>query len=433
MTMAWSLFWGGLSFLALMVLSGFFSSSETALFSLTRAQIDEIAERRDSAARLLASLLQDPRRLLIVLLTGNTIVNIAAATIAALVTGQALGQSGNVSWIVFVLQVLAVTLIILTLGEVLPKLTVIRDPLRWSLRVARPVTAVGWLLTPVLKVLLPFTDFVARTLGVERRRLWVSEEEIKTLVEVGEERGVLEKSEKELIHSIFEFGDTTVREIMVPRTDMICLDVSTPLTGMLDTVHSSQHTRIPIFDGSIDNIVGILHTKDLLLHYPFDENFRLRSILRKPSFVPETKLISELLRQFQTQRLHMTIAVDEYGGTAGLVTLEDVIEEIVGEIQDEHDTEGPLWTRIDESTVDVDARLDVEAVNALLETDVIPTDQDFETLGGFLLAEIGDFPEAMTSIEFHNYTFIIEEVEAHRLGRVRIIKRSETSPEEPAA
>ncbi|RPH94154.1 HlyC/CorC family transporter [candidate division KSB1 bacterium] len=427
-----SLFWGLISFFLLVSLSALFSSSETALFSLTRSQVDDLTERKDLPAVRLTRLLRDPRRLLVVLLTGNTIINIIAATIAALVTARLMQHAGQVAWLAFVLQVLVVTLVIVILGDIFPKLAAIRNPLNWSLRISGVLTAVNWIFTPIVFLLLPFTDFVARTFGVEKRRLWISEDEIKTLVEVGEERGALEQSEKEMIHSIFEFGDTTVREIMVPRTDMICLEVNTPVDKLLDTIRNCQHTRIPIFENSIDNIVGILHTKDLLLQYPFAEGFQLRSILRKPIFVPESKLIHELLKLFQDQRLHMTIAVDEYGGTAGVVTLEDVIEEIVGEIQDEHDAERPLWTRLDERTVIADARMDVETVNEVLGSDVIPVDQDFETLGGFLLAELGDFPEARTAVEFHNFKFIVEEVKAHRLGRIRIIRR-ETSPEATAS
>lgn len=423
--------WGSVSFFLLVALSAFFSSSETALFSLTRAQIDELSGRRDPAAVRLNHLLGDTRRLLVVLLTSNTVVNIIAATVAAMLTSRLLQHAGQIAWLAFAVQVIVVTLVIVILGDIMPKLAAIRNPLGWSLRVSGILTVVSWLLTPVIKILLPFTDFVARTLGVERRRLWISEEEIKTLVEVGEEHGALEKDEKELIHSIFEFGDTTVREIMIPRTDMICLDVKTPIAKVLETINNSQHTRIPIYEKTIDNIIGILHTKDLLLHYPLGDSFDLKSILRTPIFVPETKLISELLKQFQDQRLHMTIAVDEYGGTAGLVTLEDVIEEIVGEIQDEHDVEGPLWTRLDEKTIIADARLDVETVNQVLGDDVIPTEQDFETLGGFLLAEIGDFPEAPTEIEYHNFLFRVEEIKAHRIGRVRITRREELAEETP--
>ena len=422
-------FWSLLGFFALVALYSFFSSCETAMFSLTRSQIDDLTKRSDPTAKLLLRHLSNPRRLLIILLTGSTVMSILAATIAAVITAHIIDETRMAPVLFYVLDVAIVTLVLLIAGEILPKLVAIHDPLTWSLRYAGPLAFMSWVLTPVTALLLPFTETIARLLGVEKRRLWVSEEEIRTLVEVGEEHGALETSEKELIHSIFEFGDTTVREIMVPRTDMVCLDVSTTVDKLLEVIQSSQHTRIPIFDDSIDNIVGVLHTKDLLTHYPLGAGFDLRKVIRTAIFVPEGKLIHELLKQLQEQRVHMAIVVDEYGGTAGLVTLEDVIEEIVGEIQDEHDVERPLWSRVDDKTVIADAKLDVETVNSILDADVIPTDQDFETLGGFLLAELGDFPEAKTSVEYHNYEFIVEEVQAHRLGQVRIVKR-EVLPEE---
>ncbi len=415
--------WSLLAFLGLVALYAFFSSCETAMFSLTRSQIDDLAKRTDHHARRLLRQLSDPRRLLIILLTGSTVVSILAATLAAVITQSFIGETDLPRWLFYTIDVVVVTLVLLILGEILPKLVSIHDPQKWSLRFSGLLSITAWVLTPVIALLLPFTETIARTLGIEKRRLWISEDEIKTLVEVGEEHGALESSEKEMIHSIFEFGDTTVREIMVPRTDMVCLDVTTTTGKLLETIRTSQHTRIPIVDGSIDNIIGVLHTKDLLTHYPLEETFELRKVIRRAIFVPEAKLIHELLKQLQEQRVHMAIAVDEYGGTAGLVTLEDVIEEIVGEIQDEHDAERPLWTRLDARTVVVDAKLDVETVNSILDADVIPTDQDFETLAGFLLAELGDFPEAKTAVEYHNYEFIIEEVRAHRLGRVRIVKR----------
>ena len=410
-------------FVGLMLCAAFFAATETALFSLTRSQIDELADRKDAAAKRLVKLLDEPRRLLIVLLSGNTIVNIVAATIAALATNRAFSGEGHAPVLVFVLQVIAVTMVILISGEILPKLAAIRNPLQWSLRISGILVAICWVLSPITMLLVPFTDFIAKLFGVEKRRLWISEEEIKTLVEVGEEHGALEKSEKELIHSIFEFGDTTVREIMVPRTDMICLDIDESIETLLDTIRKYGHSRIPIYENTRDNIIGILHAKDLLPHYPLKEAFDLRSLLRKPYFVPEAKLIQELLKEFQEQRLHLAIAVDEYGGTAGLVTFEDVIEEIVGEIQDEHDMEHPLWTRIDERTIVIEAKVDVETTNHVLGEDVIPTDEDYETLGGFLLAELGEFPEAATKVEYHNFEFIIEEVRAHRLGRIRVVHR----------
>ncbi|MBL0060885.1 MAG: HlyC/CorC family transporter [bacterium] len=419
------LLWSIFAFLGLLVFSAFFSASETALFSLTRTQISELLEdsEDDPRARILANLLKDPRRVLIVLLTGNTTVNIMAATIAAMATSRIVDHFAVSHWVVFVLQGVVVTLAVLIFGEILPKYLAVRNPLKLSLAIAGPLSFIGFLLTPITMLITPIAEWVARALGVEKKKLWISEEEIKTLLEVGEEHGALEKTERDMIHSIFELGEISVREIMVPRTDMIAVDVKTPLADVLALLRKCGHSRLPVFEERIDNVIGILHVKDLMTYYPFKDEVDLKRIIRAAHFVPEAKTIDELLKQFQEQRVHMSIAVDEYGGTAGLVTLEDVIEEIVGEIQDEHDAERTLWTRVDENTVLIDAKLDVEAVNDVLGDDVIPIDDDFDTLGGFILAELGDFPEMQTRVEFHNYEFVVEEVRRHRIGRIRVIRR----------
>ena len=415
--------WSAVAFFILVLLSAFFSSSETALFSLTRSDIEEISHRKnESNAGRLVRLLEDPRKLLIILLSGNTIVNILAATVTAMATSRLMGGGQFAPWIVYTVQAVLVTLVLLIAGEFLPKFMAIRNPVSWSLAIATPLTIVKFCMMPITVVMFPISEFLARGLGVQRRKLWITEEEIKTLVEVGEEHGALEQSEKEMIHSIFEFGDRVVREIMIPRTDMVCVSVDTSFEDVLDILQSKGHSRLPVYEERVDNIIGILHSKDLMSLYPFTQSLDLHKILRNPFFVPEGKRIDELLKQFQNERIHMAIAVDEHGGTAGLVTLEDVIEEIVGEIQDEHDKERPLWKQIDENTYVIDAKLDVDTANEVLGEEILPENEDFETLGGFLLEQLGDFPEVNTRIEFHNYEFVIEEVSLHRLGRVRVIR-----------
>ncbi len=410
-------------FAVLLVFSAFFSSTETAFFSLTRTQINALPERKDRAAKRLVRLLKNPRKLLIVLLTGNTLVNISAATVAALTTQRLLGQWEAARIIVILIQIVVVTLVLLFVGEVLPKLAAIRNPLKWAERASLPLEITEWLLSPVVVVLLPMADSVARFLGVEKKRWTLSSEEIRTLVEVGEEHGELEEEEREMITSIFEFGETTIREIMIPRTDMVCVSTDAPMNEVVETIRQKGHSRIPVYEKSIDDVVGILHGKDLLPLITSNVEKSIADIMREPFFVPENKLIHELLREFQKEKMHMAIVVDEYGGTAGLVTLEDVIEEIVGEIQDEYDVESPLWHRIDERTIVADARLDTEEINDVLGEEVIPTEEDYETLGGFLLSELGEVPEGKAVVEFHNYDFEIEEMQGNRIVKVKIVKQ----------
>ena len=420
-----------IAFIVLLLFSAFFSSTETAFFALTRTQISALPERDDRVGKRLTRLLKNPRRLLIVILTGNTLVNITAATVAALATRQLLGHVQAARLLVFLVQVVVVTLVILFLGELLPKLAAIRHPFKWAERTSLPLEVAGWLLSPIVMLLLPLADSVTRFLGVERKRWTLSTEEIRTLVEVGEEHGALEEGERELITSIFDFGETTIREIMVPRTDMVCVAIDASIDEVIETIRQKGHSRIPVFEKNIDNIVGILHGKDLLPLVATESKKPIEKIMREPFFVPEGKLIHELLREFQKEKMHMAIVVDEYGGTAGLVTLEDVIEEIVGEIQDEYDAEVPLWNRIDDRTIIADARLDTETLNEVLEEEVIPNEEDYETLGGFLLSELGEVPEGKVTVKFHNYDFTIEEVQGNRIIKVRIIKR-DAIPEVPA-
>lgn len=419
------LIWSVIAFFGLQLIAAMFSLAETALLSLTRSQIAELREQADENinAQRLTKLLDDPRRFLIFILAGNTVVNVLSATVAALATSRILDHAAELEWVVYIIQGVVVTAVLLIMGEIIPKFTAVRNPYSWSLRLATPLAMFNVLMWPVTAVMAPLAEWIARSLCVEKKKLWISEEEVKTLLEVGEEHGALEKTERDMIHSIFELGEISVREIMVPRTDMIAVEVHTPLATVLELLRKCGHSRLPVFEERIDNVIGILHVKDLMTYYPFKDEVDLRRIIRAAHFVPEAKTIDELLKQFQDQRVHMSIAVDEYGGTAGLVTLEDVIEEIVGEIQDEHDAERSLWSRIDENTFLIDAKLDVEAVNDVLGEDVIPIDDDFDTLGGFILSELGDFPEQQTRVEYHNYEFVVEEVRRHRIGRIRIIRR----------
>jgi putative hemolysin len=224
-----------------------------------------------------------------------------------------------------------------------------------------------------------------------------------------------------MISSIFTFGDTLVKEIMVPRTDVSMVDVETPIDELIDFIKASGYTRYPVYRESRDEIIGFLYAKDLLRFLSEDKRqFNLQSILRDPYFVPENKEISALLKEFQKNKIHAAVVVDEYGGTAGLVTLEDILEEIVGEIQDEYDEESPLFTRISPNIIIADAKLPIDKINELLETTLLPENGDFETLGGFIYDHTGRIPEVNEAFEFKNFKFTVVEVEGQRLKKIRI-------------
>jgi CBS domain containing-hemolysin-like protein len=243
-------------------------------------------------------------------------------------------------------------------------------------------------------------------------------------VEVSEDRGALEAEEKEMIQGIFEFSETTVREIMVPRVDIISLPLTAGVEDVIRILKEEGHSRLPIYRDNLDNIAGIIHVKDLL---PYLQNgqvkVELAAVLRQAHFVPEGKKIDDLLRQFQREKFHMAIVVDEYGGTAGLVTLEDVLEEIVGEIQDEYDTETPLFQKLDNDTFLADARINIWEVNEILGDRLIPEEEDYETLGGFIFSLTGNLPRPKESFDYGDLHFVVEELSGKRIGKIRIERR----------
>jgi len=267
------------------------------------------------------------------------------------------------------------------------------------------------------------SSLLSRLLGIERQTtLMMTEGEIRSLIELGHERGELEQEERRLIHSIVEFGDTIAREVMIPRMDVVTADKNAPLDELLKIIVTHGHSRIPVTDGSVDNIIGLIHGKDLLKVVQAPDEYDLMKILRPITFVPEEKKIDDLLREFQSAKVHMAVVVDEYGGTAGLVTLEDIIEEIFGEIQDEYDREQPLLKRLDERSVVANALIGTSDLNQELGEELIQESDAYDTLGGFAFSQLGIVPHKGEEFEFQGYRFIVEEVHGKRITRVKITK-----------
>lgn len=407
----------------LLLLSAFFSSVESAYFSLSRSVLDRFRDSADPRARRVAQLMDDPRRLLASILAGNTGVNTAAAAIAALVAVR-LSSSWTISPNLLVgLEIVLMTAVILFFSELAPKLAAMSNAERWALKSSLAVLIARVLLTPFALPLALFTGWISRLTGIERHSMMaMSEKEIRALIQVGHEHGALELEERQMIHSIFQFGDTIVREVMVPRIDIVAVEEQVPLDVLLDTVSSHGHSRIAVYRESVDNVTGIIHAKDLLMLAQNPELFHLEKILRKVVFVPEEKKIGDLLREFQSERMHLAIVVDEYGGTAGLVTLEDIIEEIVGEIQDEYDKEQPPFKQIDEKTILADGKCSIHDLNELQGFELIPPSDAYDTLAGFVYRQLGVVPQKSQEFEFQGYRFIVEEVRGKRITKVRMIK-----------
>lgn len=364
-----------------------------------------------------------PRRLLATILTGNTIVNTATAAIAALLVSDLAIQLGVNPNLAIAVEVVVLTIVIVFLSELAPKLLALRNPERWAERSSLALVATRFILSPISYPLSFFTSRISRLFGIERHTVMaMTEGEIRSLVEVGHEHGELEIEEREMIHSIFEFGDTNTREVMVPRIDIVAVEKSISLEELLKVVTTHGHSRIPVYDESIDNIIGLIHAKDLLAATQDSSDFDLCKNLRKAPFVPEEKKIDDLLHEFQSGKNHAAIVIDEYGGTAGLVTMEDIIEEIVGEIQDEYDIEQPLFKQVDEHTVIADGRIPTYEMNEQLGVDLIPEDESYDTLAGFVFARLGVVPHKGQDFEYEGYRFIVEEVSGKRIVFVKVIK-----------
>jgi len=286
--------------------------------------------------------------------------------------------------------------------------------------VSLPVRGLVLALLPASFLFEKITKGLTVLFRLKGESAFVNQEELKTLFEIGEEQGALDTTEREMIHSIFEFRETMAREIMVPRMDMVCIDQDASFRDALALLAEKKHSRIPVFRETVDNIVGILYVKDLLpvLH---EKHFDLKEVMRKAYFVPGSKYIDELLREFQTERTHMAIVVDEYGGTAGLITLEDVIEEIVGDIRDEHDREAPLIRRLSSQSWMADGKIAIHDLNERMGLD-LPGGEDYESLGGFILNRVGSIPEEKDVIEYGGYRFVIEKIHRQRIKKVRIIR-----------
>jgi gliding motility-associated protein GldE len=411
-------------FFLLIILSAFFSGSETAFFSLTKSVINQFKKSKSKSKNKVADLLQDSKKLLISIIIGNTIVNVSIATLAAIYTTKLSHQINLNEILILLIDVVVITFVILFFSEIIPKIIAAKTTKKLAPRIVYPLSMFYYLFYPLSVLLEKITGIISSWLGIDKDKHYLSEEELRTLVEVGEEKGALLKDEKEMISSIFEMGETTAKEIMVPRTDMVCIDKNTTINQVMSLIKEKLHSRIPVYQESVDNILGILYVKDLLpliKKRNFSE-FDVTKYVRPPYYVPEQKKINELLREYQTEKIHMAIVVDEYGGTSGIVTLEDVIEEIVGEIQDEHDFEVPLYQKINEDTFVVNASMPLEEINEELNLE-LPTEEGVETLAGFLLGQFGNVPKSKETITWNGYEFLIEKSTKKRIHQVRIIKK----------
>lgn len=403
-----------------LVLAALAASAETSLTSISRVRLRQLVEQKSPAAIVIERLHRDPNSYLSTILIVNTVAIIVASSAATLLALH-LYHERVAEWLVSLL----LSLVVLVVCEITPKTLALQRAERVALRMARLVAGATFVMRPIVFVLTSVTRLILRILGgrAQVRGPFVTEEELKMLVSVGEEEGVLEEEEREMIHGIFEMGDMRVREVMVPRTDLVAIEGNEPVEKAVELVTKHGHTRIPVYDGDLDHIVGVLYAKDLLRAVVRGEHKTLREIARKPYFTPESNKVQDVLRDLRKNRVHMAIVVDEYGGTAGAVTIEDILEEIVGPIQDEYDIgEEDEIQFISPNEVVLDGRVSVDDVNELLKLDIAA--DDYDTIGGYVLNQLGAAPKVGATLKLGNAQLRVEAVQGTRIKKVRI--RSET-------
>jgi CBS domain containing-hemolysin-like protein len=323
-----------------------------------------------------------------------------------------------------------ISLVVLIFCEITPKTAAVQNPLRWARVLVPPVRAAAWVLYPIVWLLSNVTTFLVLLVGgqVKHKGPFVTEEELRLLVTVGEEEGVLEEEETEMIHSIFEFADTTAREVMIPRIDMVTLANNMTVAEAVDLALEGGFSRIPVYqaDSGIDEISGVLYTKDMLKQLrEGHSSFPIRDLVRPAYFVPETKKLDDLLREMRQKRVHMVIVVDEYGSVAGLVTIEDLMEEIVGDIKDEYDREESLYEQVDDHEYIFDAKISIYDFNDLM--DMRLADTDYETLGGFVYAQLDKIPSAGDVVTFEDLTFTVLATRGRRITKIRVERQTDVT------
>jgi CBS domain containing-hemolysin-like protein len=404
----------------MLFLSGFFSSAETALFSISKVRAIHLAKQKGATNRLIKKMKDDPHRLLTTILIGNNFVNVGASAMATaitinLVASHAVGIATGV-----------MTFLILIFGEIFPKSIATRNNILIARIVIFPLYWLSILLTPVIL----FLNFIPKLTGKIHKKPIVTEEELMTFVEVVEEEGGIEEEEKELIENIFEFDDTNASEIMTPRADMFVIEAMEALN--LEEIARSGYTRIPVIDGDIDHVVGILNVKDLLKHQSVShEKGDVRKIMRKAYFVPENKKLDSLLKQFQQRKQHLAIVVDEHGGVSGLITLEDALEEIVGEIVDETDTFEPHIVKLRKDEWRVLGKSEIDEVNAKIPMQ-IPDSKEYDTFSGYVLNQIGRIPHEKEEIPLGSFLITVNAMDGNRVSEY-IVRQTEMDPPQEAS
>lgn len=398
-------------FAILICLSAFFSSSETALMAVNKIRLRNLIEEGNKKAEIVSSLIENPSKLLGAILVGNNVVNIGASSLATAIAIDLFGSKGVGIATGFV------TLIVLVFGEITPKSLAAENAERIALLVARPIQVISAVLMPIVVLLLSFTNRFIKLLGgkVDEVEPLITEDELKTMVSVSHEEGVLELDERDMIVNIFDFGDSLAKDVMTPRTDMIAIDVESSYDEILDTFVENQFSRIPVYEDDTDTIIGVLSVKDFI-RIQDREHFDLHDFIREPVFVFESQKTFRVFERMRAEQASISIVVDEYGGTAGLISIEDMVEEIVGEIDDEHDETTHDIVPVGSHGYAVEGTVRIEDLNDVFHLNI--ANDDFDTIAGFVLENLARIPSEGDSFHFDGISYRVLEMDKNRVEKV---------------
>ncbi|MBZ9686562.1 hemolysin family protein [Clostridium estertheticum] len=411
--------WQIISLVILLGFSAFFSSSETALMTLSKIRLRHMVESEIKGAALINKLLKNPSKLLGGILVGNTVANIGASALATSLAIKYLGPSLGDSAVGIATAVM--TIFVLIFGEITPKSLAAQNSEKVALKVARPINLITFILNPLITVLIYITNSIIKLMGGEigKQRPFITEEELKTMVSVSHEEGVLEGEEKQMIYNVFEFGDSQAKDVMTPRTDMIVANVNSTYEELIKIFKQEQFSRVPIYQENIDNIIGVLYLKDLIFFENEIEEFTIEKHMRVPYFTYEFKSTVDLFADMRLKRVPIAILLDEYGGTAGLVTIEDLVEEIVGDIDDEYDDDPDQIEVVKEDEFIVAGNTRINMVNEMIGLNI--ESEDFDTIGGFVTGIHGRLPKTGETIIYNDTKFIIQNTSKNRIVKLKII------------
>ncbi|EES47720.1 hemolysin family protein [Clostridium botulinum] len=406
--------WEIVTLVILLMLSGFFSMSETALMSLNKIRLRHMVEEGVPGAKLVEKLTEDPNKLLGAILIGNNIVNIAASGLATMLATNMFGPTG------VGIATGVMTVLVLIFGEITPKSIAKQRAESVALKVGKPIRLTVIIFKPFVYIFTAISSFFIKILGGDPKASepFITEEELKTMVGVSEEEGVLENVEKEMIFNVFDFADLQVKDVMVQRVDVSALDSEATYDDVLKLIKEEQFSRIPIYNQTIDDIIGILNVKDLLMLENPRENFKMAKYIREPYYTFEFKKIVELFKEMKKERNHIAVVLDEYGGTVGIITIEDLIEEIVGDIEDEYDDANTSIEVIKDNEYIVDGSVRLHDIGDLIGIDM--ESDEFDSVGGLIIGELGRMPEEKEEIECDSMKFIVENIDKNRIKKVRI-------------